>query len=48
MGMFSGAGDCADKCNVNLLKAFNLRERKSVEKRVAIINTRVHKGRGGR
>ena len=36
MGIFTGASDSADKCIVNLLKAFNLREKKSVVKRVTI------------
>ena len=44
--MFRGAGDNTGKCILNLLKAFNLRERKSVVKRVTIIKTRVNKGSG--
>ena len=42
--MFRGAGDRAGKCILNLLKAFNLRERKSVVKRFTIIKMRVNKG----
>ena len=37
VGMFRGASDSAGKCIFNLLKAFNLHERKSVVKRVTII-----------
>ena len=44
VGMFRGAGDSAGKCILNLLKAFNLCERKSVVKRVAIVKTRVDEG----
>ena len=44
--MFRGASDSAEKCILNLLKAFNLRERKSVVKRVTIIKTKVNKGSG--
>ena len=40
--MFSGVGDSAGKCIFNLLQAFNLRERKSVLKRITIIKTRVN------
>ena len=39
--MFRGASDSAGKCIFNLLKAFNLRERNFVVKRVTIIKTRV-------
>ena len=46
MVMFMGASDSASKCIFNLLKAFNLRERKSVVKRVTIIKTRVNEGSG--
>ena len=42
MGLFRSAGDSADKCIFGLLKAFNLRERKSVVKKVTIIQTRVN------
>ena len=41
--MFSGAGDGEGKCILNLLKAFNLRERKSVVVGVTAIKTRVNK-----
>ena len=44
--MFWGASDSASKCILNLLKAFNLRERKSVVKRVAKVKTRVAEGSG--
>ena len=44
--MFRGASDSEDKCIFNLLKAFNLRERKSVVKLVTIIKTRVKEGSG--
>ena len=44
--MFSGAGDSAGKCVFNLLKAFNLCERKSVVKRITIVKTRVNEGSG--
>ena len=44
--MFKGVSDDASKCIFNLLKAFNLRERKSVVKRVAVIKTRVNEGSG--
>ena len=44
MGMFTGAGDSVDKCISNLLKAFNLRERKPVVKIITIIKTKVNKG----
>ena len=46
MGMFRGESDSADKCIFNLLKAFNLCERKSVVKRVTIVKTRVDEGIG--
>ena len=42
VGMFSDAGDSAGKYIFNLLKAFNLRERTSVLKRITIIKTRVY------
>ena len=44
--MFCGASDSSSKCIFNLLKAFNLRERKFVVKRVTIIKTRVYEGSG--
>ena len=44
--MFRGASDSASKCIFNLLKAFSSRERKSVVKRVTIIQTRVYEGSG--
>ena len=44
MEMFRGASDSASKCIFNLLKAFNLRERKFVVKSVTIIKTRVCEG----
>ena len=40
--MFRGASESAGKCSLNLLKAFNLCERKSVVKRVAIVKTSVN------
>ena len=40
--MFRGVGDSAGKCIFNLLKAFNLCERKSVVKRITIVKTRVN------
>ena len=46
MGMFRGVGDSAGKCILNLLKVFNLRERKSVVKRVTIIKTTMNKESG--
>ena len=46
MGMFQGRNESAGKCIFNLLNAFNLRERKSVLKRVTVINTRVYDGSG--
>ena len=42
--MFTGASDNASNCFFNLLKAFNLRERRFVVKRVTIIKTRVKEG----
>ena len=42
--MFRSASDSASKCIFNLLKAFYLRERKSMVKRVAIIKTKVYEG----
>ena len=44
--MCSGASDSASKCIFNLLKAFNLHERKSVVKIVTIIKMRVYEGSG--
>ena len=44
--MFRGASDIAGKYVLNLLKAFNLCERKSVVKKITIIQTRVNKGSG--
>ena len=44
--MFRGASDSAGKYVLNLLKAFNLCERKSVVKKITIIQTRVNKGSG--
>ena len=44
--MFGGASHSAGKCNFNLLNAFNLRERKSVVKRITIMKTRVNEGSG--
>ena len=44
--MFMGAGDSAGKCIFNLLKVFNLFERKSVVKRITIVKTRVDEGNG--
>ena len=38
--------DSAGKCTFNLLKAFYLRERKSVVKGVTIVKTRVNDGSG--
>ena len=46
MGMFRGASDSVSKCIFNLLKAFNLRERKSVVNRVTVIKMRVYEGSG--
>ena len=45
-GMFRGVSDSAGTCICNLLKAFNVCERKSVVKRVAIVKTRVDEGNG--
>ena len=42
-----GASDSVSSCIFNLLKAFNLRKRKSVVKRVTIIKTNVYEGSGG-
>ena len=39
-----GADDSVGKCILDLLKAFNLRERKFMVKRFTIIKTRVNKG----
>ena len=44
--MFRDASDSVGKCILNLLKAFNLCERKSMVKRAAIVKTRVDKGSG--
>ena len=46
MGIFRGANDSACKCIFNVLKAFNLREMRSVVKRVTIIKRRVYEGSG--
>ena len=46
VGMFRGESDNAGKCIFNLLKAFNLCERKPVVKRVTIVKTRVDEGSG--
>ena len=46
MGIFRGASDSAGNCIFNLLKAFNLFERKSMVKRVTIVKTRVDEGNG--
>ena len=43
---FGGASDSAGNCIFNLLKAFNLFERKSVVKRVTIVMTRVDERSG--
>ena len=40
------ASDSAGKCILNLLKAFNLYERKSVVKKVTIVKARVDEGSG--
>ena len=40
--MFRGASYSAGKCILNLLKAFNLCERKSQVKRVTIVKVRVY------
>ena len=44
--MFQDRNESAGKCIFNLLNAFNLREMKSVVKRVTIIKTRVYDGSG--
>ena len=44
MGMFKGASDSASKFISNLLKAFNLCERKFMIKRVTVIKTREYEG----
>ena len=44
--MFRCASDSAGKCIFNLVKAFNLRERRSVVKNITIVKTRVNKGSG--
>ena len=44
--MFRGATDSAGKSILNLLKAFNLCDRKSMVKRVTIVKTRVDEGSG--
>ena len=41
-----GCESHASKCILNLLKGFNLCERKSVVKRVTIVKTRVDEGSG--
>ena len=46
VGMFRGASDSAGRCIFNLLKAFNLCERKFVVKRVTIIKKRMNEGSG--
>ena len=46
MAMFRGASDRAVKCIFNLLKAFNLHERKFMVKRVIIFKMRVNKRSG--
>ena len=46
MGMFRGASDSAGKCILNLLKVFNLCEKKSVVKKVAIVKTKVDEESG--
>ena len=46
VAMFRGAGDSAGKRILNLLKAFNLYESKSMVKRITIVKTRVYKGSG--
>ena len=46
VGMFRGASDSAGNCIFTLLKAFNLCERKSVVRRVTIVETRVDEGSG--
>ena len=44
--MFDGTSDSAGKCILNLLKAFNMHERKSMVERVTIIKMRLTKGSG--
>ena len=44
--MFRGASDSERKYVLNLLKAFNLCERKFVVKKITIIQTRVNKASG--
>ena len=44
--MFRGASDSAGKCIFNLLKAYNLLERKSVVERITAIKTTVNEGSG--
>ena len=44
VGMLRGSGDIVGKCILNSLKAFNLHDRKSMVKRVAIIKTGVSEG----
>ena len=46
VGQFRDASDSAGKCILNLLKAFNLFERKSVVKRVTIVKMRIDEGIG--
>ena len=46
VGLFMYAGDSAGKCILNLLKAFDLCDRKSVLKRVTRVKTRVDEGSG--
>ena len=46
MEIFRAASDSTGNCIFNLLKAFNLCERKSVEKRVTIVKTRIDEGSG--
>ena len=44
--MFRGVSDCTGKCIFNLLKAFNLCERKSMLRKVTIVKTKVDEGSG--
>ena len=46
VGMFMSAGDRESKCILNLLKAFNLYERKAVVDRITVIKTTMNKGSG--
>ena len=46
VGIFRSASDSAGSCIFNLLKTFNLFERKSVVKRNTIVKTRVDEGNG--